>query len=251
MPSITTHIYIATKIRARLQGTNIQAHTGNLILGATYPDIRSMIKVPREQTHFSSLDVSNVGTGTEKMFASYPKLHELDDKNVSFICGYISHLVTDELWIIEMYRPHFGTHASIQDGIRNNLWDRAIQLDIDQTCRNALGKLDLIENMVNKSGQDIGINFIDDKNLIQWKEWVCKFIQKGPGWDRLRFHTSRMYENTEYFEQAMNLTNHFIESLPDSLNGPYSTVTPKKVSSFVEDAVEKSLQFATRYLNVS
>lgn len=251
MPSITTHIYIATKVSSKLQAANIQSHAGNLLLGSTYPDIRSMIKVPRELTHFSSLDVSNVSKGTETMFEYHPNLHDLDDKNISFICGYISHLVADELWITEMYRPYFGTNVSIQEQIRDNLWDRAIQLDMDQKCRNALGNLDLIENMLHKSEQGINISFIDGGKLTQWREWVCKFIQEGAGWDRLRLHTSRMYKNTQYFEYAINLTNEFIELLPDSLNGPYSIVTHKQVSNFIEDAAEKSLQFSTRYLNVS
>ena len=95
------------------------------------PDIRIITRGKRDDTHFVPLDFEREGDGIEGLFHSHPNLAQASDLNEptkAFIVGFASHLFTDELWILNLYRPYFGNREVFEDKLRGNLMDRALQL---------------------------------------------------------------------------------------------------------------------------
>ena len=111
MPNPPTHIDLALESMRRLEHPALEKYPGSFLLGSTAPDIRIITRDRREETHFVPLSNDVVGAGAENMLRCYPRLSMtsgLSGPTIAFIAGFISHLISDEVWIIHMYRPYFG-----------------------------------------------------------------------------------------------------------------------------------------------
>jgi hypothetical protein len=88
--------------------TDIDADRGAYYLGSTAPDIRAITRWDRERTHFFALDDFGHQDSVRSMFDAYPDLADrskVSAGTASFLAGYLTHLVLDEGWISEVYRP--------------------------------------------------------------------------------------------------------------------------------------------------
>src|SRR3546814_8038391 len=107
-------------------------------MGSTAPDSRVITRRDREETHFFTLhDLSDQDSVT-RMFRENPSLampSGLDAATTAFIAGYLTHLVLDETFIREIYRPHFGALSEINGDPKSNVLDRAIQYELDRRDR--------------------------------------------------------------------------------------------------------------------
>ena len=138
MPNLPAHIQMAQQAAARLGHPVLKAHEGAFLLGATTPDIRAMTKWPRERTHFAPLSVEEVGAGMRAMLEANPHLSVAATANEptrAFVSGYINHLIADETWICTVYRRFFGGGETPEGKVRGNMWDRAMQLDMDREAK--------------------------------------------------------------------------------------------------------------------
>ena len=65
MPNPPVHAALAFELADRLGQPVVDRHVGALLLGATAPDIRAMLSVDREHTHFSALDSTAIDAGVD------------------------------------------------------------------------------------------------------------------------------------------------------------------------------------------
>ncbi len=238
------HIQLASRVADRLGWDWLRDHAGSLYLGATAPDIRAMTKWPREQTHFAPLSVDRTGTGARNMFQIHP---ELADGNVSpatraFLVGYVSHLIADEAWITNIFRPHFdsanGRAGVVGAGVHAHIWDRALQLDMDRRA------LPLIDGSVrggetlHQADAGVEVGFLDSESLREWREWVCRFLGWEFSWDRLRRALNRIYRDDQGVQQAVD---SFIEGMPGSLERVYEKIPLEKIDSYQDGALDHVL----------
>ena len=254
MPNLPAHFHLAMQIASWLKDTSIKSSLGSMLLGSSTPDIRSLTKWPRERTHFAPLDITEVGQGVAVMFKDHPELSkqaQVSPATRAFLSGYISHLVADNLWILEIYQPYFGGASPTEEQVRANVWDRALQLELDWQARQSLDGMAEVRTFLQGSEAGVQVGFIDNPTLTQWREWLNDFAQWEFTWDRLKFATRRMYRNTERYEHAMQVAEEFLQRMPDSLEEVYSSVPRKNVASFAERATQRSLELIKRYLNVS
>ena len=117
MPALTVHTAIAKDVVDQIGASILDKQRGSLYLGATAPDIRVLTRWERERTHFFDLNEFEDQSGVESLFESYPALSSpsrLNEETASFVAGYITHLVMDELWITSIYRPFFGERSGLQ-----------------------------------------------------------------------------------------------------------------------------------------
>ena len=253
MPNLYAHFQLAMQTASQLNEICNTKVLGSLILGSATPDIRSMTKWPRDRTHFSPLSINRIGNGIVTMFKNHPSLN--DEKTINkttkaFLSGYISHLVADDLWILEIYRPYFDNAPTANQQIRANVLDRAIQLDMDLQAQEALDVPGEVNALLNGAGEGVKVSFIDQDNLHKWTQWLDEFTKSESTWDRLRFATARMYRNTTHFHQAMLEAETFLNHLPNSLEEIYSIVPKSKLTAFRKNVSAHSLNFIKRYLHV-
>ena len=249
MPNLPTHLNLASKVARRLGHPTVELHLGSFLLGSTSPDIRIMTKWKRDSTHFAPLNIERVGAGAEGLFQAHPGLADpsrVTDATKAFLSGYLTHLMADETWILDIYRPYFDGDQQFSDHVRANIFDRALQLDMDKMSRDELGDMDEVRSVLDGSESGVGVGFISSETLGRWREWVADFLTWEFSWDRLRFATQRMYRDDP---AAIEIVEEFLQCIPGSLEYLYDKIPGEKISSFREKVIEGSVRLIKEYLS--
>ncbi|MCI0901191.1 MAG: zinc dependent phospholipase C family protein [Chloroflexi bacterium] len=242
MPNLPMHIYLADQVAEQLDRSYVFDHLGSYYLGSTAPDIRAMTKWPREQTHFAPLSVEEVGTGTKAMFRMHPELQEdMSPASRAFLAGYVGHLAADEVWITSVFRPYFDTAEDSRltdDQIEANIWDRAMQLDLDRQALPQINGDSHPEKWLACSEHDVTMPFFEDGLLAEWKDRVGRFQVWEFTWDRLKGALNRLYRDDEDVQRTVE---KFLEGMPRSLEQVYEKVPEAEVSAYQERALAATI----------
>ena len=242
MPNLPMHIHLANAVAEQLDRSYVFDHLGSYFLGSTAPDIRAMTKMPREQTHFAPLSVEEVGTGTRTMFQMHPELREaMSPASRAFLAGYVCHLAADEVWITSVFRPHFDTDEESRltdDKVEANIWDRAMQLDMDRQALPQITGDTHPEKWLACSEHDVSMPFFENGLLTEWKDRVGRFQVWEFTWDRLKGALNRLYRDDEDVQQTVG---RFLEGMPRSLEQVYEKVPEGEVSAYQERALAATI----------
>lgn len=248
MPNLPTHIYIADQVARELDWGFVHDNLGSCFLGSTTPDIRAMTKWDREHTHFAPLSLEAVGDGTRRMFELYPELADAGSNNPAtraFVLGYVSHLTADELWITTMYRPHFAKGRTLAETDEEaQMWDRAIQLDMDRQAHEELDGFSLTSQVICNGEEGVEIDFLSPEALAEWREWVKRFMSWEFDWQRLKRALNRMYRDNN---DVQDMVDRFLADMPASLDAIYDKVTRERVEAYRQASVEQTLLLVKEY----
>ena len=248
MPNLPAHIGFAHRTAGRLQHPILESHMGQFLLGSMSPDIRIVTRGTREMYHFAPLDFEAVGEGVARLLQNNPHLGPSslhDGPTLAFVVGYITHLLADETWISDMYRPYFGNPVVFGDSTRGKVMDRALQLKLDRQAWDAVeSSIGILESAAD--GIDPG--FIPLETLDEWQHWTVEFLSKGFTWDRLRSMARRIAGGDDD-HPANAIANEFVESMPDSLEDLYLTVPLKKVEEYKEKTLDALEAAVSDYLS--
>ena len=251
MPNLPTHLSLAFQAAHRMGHPTIDRHLGSFLLGCTSPDIRIMTKWKRDQTHFASLEVQRIGAGIDGLFQTHPLIansSKVSDPTKVFLSGYFTHLVADEAWILDIYRPYFDDQQLFADRVQANIWDRALQLDMDKEARKELGDMEQVRSFLDGSESDVDVRFISPDILSQWRQWVIEFTSWEFTWERLRFAGWRMYQDDV---DAMAIVEEFLHCVPSSLERVYDKIRCGTIEAYREKVVGESIRLIGEYLSAS
>lgn len=227
---------------------NLEAHLGYFLVGATSPDIRVITRQSREQYHFTDLDFQDVGSGVRGMFGAHPELQELDGLDGptrAFVAGYITHLLLDETYIFNLFRPYFGNQDVVEDATTGRMLDRALQLDLDrEVWQQVGGVLEDIEFVPER----VQVGFLELEPLSKWRDWVFEVVTRGFTWDRLRYMARRIAASDDE-HPATDLVDDFLNQIPQSLNQIYDVVPRDAVADFKAKAVDSLVNAVGDYLD--
>lgn len=251
MPPLALHTVVAKEVADRLGHPFLDAERGNLYLGSTSPDIRVITRRDRRLTHFFDLSCFEEQSGVAELLRTYPELADigrLRPATVAFMAGYISHLVMDETWIIDIYRPFFGERSPLGGALKANIMDRAIQFALDRERHSDPQLMAHVLNEVARSDLGIDINFIDGETLLRWRETIAHLVRQPPGWDAFRYAAGR-----HLGEAGIDTPEAFREyarSLPDLIEATREYLTGERIQTFLEDSLRRSLEAVKEYLCV-
>ena len=251
MPNLPTHLSLASQAALKMAHPTIDSHLGSFLLGSTTPDIRILTKSQRDQTHFAPLQVQSIGTGVAGLFRAHPEIADsskVSDRTKAFLSGYLVHLVADEAWILNIYRPYFDDHQLFTDRVQANIFDRALQLDMDKAAREELRDLEQVRTLLDGSESGVEVQFISPETLGQWRQWVTEFTLWEFTWERLRFASRRMYKDDA---GAMERVEEFLQGMPGSLARLYDKIPGGTIEAYRETVVEESVRFIQEYLSAS
>lgn len=253
MPNLSAHLGMAKEAASRLKHPTVDRYLGAFLLGSVSPDIRIITRGKRDDTHFVDLDFQREGEGLDGLFQHHPHLAQaadLTEATQAFIVGYASHLFTDELWILELYRPYFGNREVFQDPLWGDLMDRALQLELDRREQLALGGLETLHPLMANAEEDVDVGFISTSTMSQWRQWMQGELDRRFTWDRLHFMGRRVISrNRDYSEaQVKEMVEEFLESVPNGLERIHQVMPKERFETFRERSIEDLLEFARGYL---
>ena len=247
MPHLATHIDLAWRAADRVGHRTLGANLGYYLLGSTSPDVRALTKRPREEYHFAPLDFAEVGAGVEGMLEAHPRLRSTagdDGPAAAFVAGYITHILLDEHWIAEVYRPFFGEGGLFADGVHADVMDRALQLELDRLSAGAVaGAL----RMMGEAKEPIDVGLMPPDTLAEWRAFVLELLGRGFSWDRLRFMARRIAAGDDN-HPAHRVAEEFLDSMPDSLDRLLESVTREDLFRFRERSVDSLAAALEEYL---
>lgn len=250
MPSLGLHLTAARSLAADLDSPLIESDRGAYYLGATTPDIRVLTKWDRAHTHFFDLDDFTDQDGVHRLFEREPALRDacsVGSSTAAFLAGYISHLVLDEDYITQVYRPLFGERGEFANEAMANVMDRLLQWEMDRLDRPDLESCIDIQQALAETAVEVSIDFIARETLIQWRDVTVDIISHPPTWERFHRIASRHLA-------AAGITGddnlaQFIEEAPHLLNRTLESVGYERIHEYLHGAKSRALRAMKEYLN--
>lgn len=254
MPNLPFHIDIAINLATKPHSSIGKVLLPKLVFGSTCPDIKAIIKYTRKQTHFSDLNVEYVGQGVEHLFKQHPNLPQQAKNNLnlkSFLIGYISHIIADEIWITEIYLKTFKNNdANNENKMKMNIMDRAIQLDMDQKIFNQLKK-NKIPQILKNTHEQLELPFLTNKDLYEWELWLSQFLTNPFSWDRLFFFVKRMYSKSAEEKKANEFVENLLSNKKKLTVNLKKTIPDNKIRSYKNNVIKRTIEITERYLNAN
>lgn len=220
---------------------------GYYLLGSTSPDIRVITRKDRSCYHFARLDFEEVGAGVAGLFHNHPDLSDArahSGATQAFVAGYLTHLLADETWIANMFRPFFGNPNVFEDGVLGLVMDRAMQLELDRRCwRDVNGIGGLFDIAVER----VDVGFIPGDTLADWAQWVTANLERGFSWERLRFMARRIAAGEEG-HPAHELAEAFVNDASSGLERIYQYIPRGSADDYEEAALSSLTRAVEVYL---
>lgn len=249
MPHLVFHMSVARELANTLCHPTLDAYRGAYYMGSTGPDMHILDGRKRSLSHFFELDELHEQNSVATFFEAHPELsrpNELGGGASAFVAGYISHLVIDELWITEIYRPVFGPDSPLGGDARANIMDRVLQYDMDleRRCRTEITRE--IRTVLLESDLDLGISFVDSASLLRWRDVAAEMLERPPSWDRFRYLAGRFLLSAGIDTEEK--LDEFLSTVPELLKEAKEHVTEPRMREFLRAVTTDSLVTLRRYL---
>lgn len=248
MPSLGSHLARARQVGIRLALPEVDADRGAFYLGATAPDIRVITRLDRSVTHFFDLRDFGDQDGVARMFEAHPALATpagLDAATTAFIAGYLTHLVLDETFISEVYRPSFGARSPLKEDAKANVLDRALQYEMDRRDRQDEVAMTEVRAAIEASMPVGGIPFIADEHLVQWVTVSADVAGQAADYSRFRRMMMRHLEGAGYDPAALDAA---CEDPHGLIREAFGVVSEERIERFWRDATDRMEARVRSYL---
>jgi len=208
-----------------------------------------LLKKQQEQTHFFNLEDERSESGARLIFKAHPDLAnrgKLNAATTSFVAGYLCHLVTDEVWINDIYRPFFGSSSPLGGEPMANLFDRLLQFELDRREREDKAKMEEIQAQICDWEPSMDTDFLGNIDLRQWRDFLCTAATREPSLSFFSFFAQRFLVPRQKVDPKQ--LEEFLSSAPAKLEWAIKYVTPQRLTAFRENAISQSLSIAREYL---
>jgi hypothetical protein len=239
---------LARQIAIDLGTPAIDDVIGPYVIGATTPDIRVLTRQDRKSTHYFDLAVHDHQDSVAMFLTEHARFldSDLDGETRAFAAGYITHLVMDEEYITQVYRPYFAEHDQLGGAIRANVMDRLLQFDLDRSYGNdPVVKQDLAAALA-CTVEGINAGFVDHATLERWRQVAADTASKQMDWDRMRGMISNHLRYAG-LKEGETLTE-FLDNLPTLLDDTIAHITSAEVDGFVQRSTDAARKAVERYL---
>jgi hypothetical protein len=241
---------IARDLARELSSSVVDAERGAFLLGSTTPDIRVLTRCDRSETHFFDLDDFTDQDGVHRLFEREPTLRDagsLDPQTASFMAGYISHLVLDEDYITQIYRPLFGERSVLKDESMRDLMDKALQFDVDLSERANAERVEDIKQALAEAAVEIEVGFLARETLQQWRDMTLDVFSQPPSVERFaRFINRRLGHVQEGDEARMA---QFVNEVPVLLRRTWEHVGEERMREYLHSSRTRALRSMKEYLS--
>jgi len=247
MPHLVFHMSVARELAGRLNSPIIDNERGAYYMGATGPDMHILSGSKRHTSHFFDLACIEKQDCIEAFFDAYPELRDakaLSPRTAAFVGGYLTHLVIDEIWITDIYRPFFGPQSPLGGDAQANISDRILQYEIDLQRRQDRETAAEIRAALLASPLDVQVKFVDNATLQRWRDVAADMLSRPPNWDRFRYLAGRFLKSAGVeTEQELE---EFLKTVPGLLRKAREQVGDEQIA--VERMTTLSLKTLRDYV---
>jgi len=249
MPPICLHLSIAREAAGLLCHPTVHQNMASYLIGAAAPDVQIITDASREDTHFFDLEDEGGESGVRRIFKAHPNLAKASKLNAvtkSFVAGYLSHLITDEIWIVDIYRPFFGRSSPLGRDPTANLLDRLLQFELDIREREDKARMKEIQAQICDWEPNVDVGFLGSLDLRQWRDFVCTAVIREPDLAFFPLFVHRFLLPRQKIDP--DLLEEFLSSMPAKLEWAIQYVTPQRLTAFRQKAISQSVTVAREYL---
>lgn len=212
---------------------------GPFLLGHTAPDIQTISKQARDETHFYSIPPTTDRPAYEALLAAHPRLaraESLPPAQAAFIAGYIAHLLLDELWLYDIFRCYFLPDWG---PLRERLFlHNVLRTWMDHQDQQRLNGS--VVTALRETEPHDWLPFVSDQYLRAWRDWLVE--QLGP---------AHSVETEEVFARRMGVPVAEMEAVlrsPQQMEERIFRRIPRAaLRSFYKTGYERSVALIARY----
>ncbi len=254
MPPLVTHMIAAVRAGGQVDadGLDLGRSNGDYLLGATTPDIRVLTRWDRERTHFFDIYDDGHQDCVENFFGAHRTFRDpsrLTQETRAWVAGYLTHVIMDQEYVLQIYRPYFGSRSLLGGGSRANLLDRVLQYELDRREREASHEMQQIRHALFGSAVEIDAGFVDRSLLERWRDTTAAMTEHPPDWERFSFIASRHLKGAG-IESESGL-REFMETIPELLDDTMSHVDQSALDGFFESTAERTAIILNEWLGAT
>ncbi len=249
MPHLAFHMSVAREMANLMSNAVLDANRGAFYLGSTGPDMRILSRADRMSSHYFDLDCLEHQSSTESFFRAHGDLREpsnLNGSTAAFVAGYLTHLVIDEVWITDIYRPFFGPESALGDDARANVLDRVLQYEMDLQRRRDRPAMEEIREQLVATNPSVRVDFVEGEMLARWREVVVDMMSRPSDWARFGKTASRFLALAGVSTDGE--IEQFMKTLPSLLEETKAHVGSEHIEAFLANANALTLKTLEEYL---
>ncbi|MEJ5311762.1 MAG: zinc dependent phospholipase C family protein [Anaerolineae bacterium] len=212
MPTPFQHLVYARDILAdaRLPETirqALDAHLGAFLLGNTAVDVQSLTGQPRFETHFYHVHGDATARAGETLLTMYPELanpQRLHSAHAAFVSGYLAHLVWDECWLRDVFRPFYMESSLWSDRLTRNIHHNALRVLMDRQAETTLRQWPALVPLLRRVQPGHWLPFVETEALCRWRDWVTDQLADPEAVETASVFAGRMGISPEHFETVIS-----------------------------------------------
>lgn len=210
MPTPVTHLIQAEEI---LRGgvlppdarDLLTRQRGPFLLGNTAPDVQTVSRQGRDETHYYTLPRTTDQPAYETLFAAHPHLaraQALPPAQAAFVAGYVAHLLLDEIWLELVFLRYF---------VGKGWAPRNERLFVHNVLRTWMDRRDQqrlngsVVAALRETKPQGWLPFVSDGDLGAWRDWLVE--QLSPG---------QVVQTAEVFAERMGVSAADVEAVLES-----------------------------------
>lgn len=221
MPTPFTHLAFARRLRedSRLPSslrTLVEAEWGSFLLGSVVADGHTLAGLKREDTHFYSYDRPMKQPPWQEMLTCHPSLlTPYNGSHQAFIAGCVGHLSMDEVWSVDMLRPHFVEREWAPRSLRwLMLHILLIYMDERDLAQLPSGMADDLHAV---QPQD-WLPFLSDEAIAGWGDVIYRQIKPGGLSETLEIFGGRINQTPEQLRAILDSAERMRRDLWDHIS---------------------------------
>ncbi|HOT92205.1 MAG TPA: hypothetical protein PLJ78_09425 [Anaerolineae bacterium] len=179
---------------------------GAYLLGNTAVDVQSITGQERFETHFYHVHGEADRRASEALLAAYPHLaapERLDAAHAAFISGYLVHLVWDECWLREIFRPFYMESSLWSDRLTCNVHHNALRVLVDRQAEAILRTWPDVVPLLRSVQPDHWLPFVDNTALCRWRDWLVTQLVDPAAVQTTQVFAERMGISPEHLEAVI------------------------------------------------
>jgi hypothetical protein len=246
MPTPVNHLMMAQEMRTSDGLSHVSLHLiegawGAFLLGSTGPDVQTVNRRSRRDTHFYDIPPRDDTPAHQALLTSQPELAQADrlaPDHAVFVAGYLAHLLADEAWWRQVFNPFFGVDAEWGEWRERIFLHNVLRTYLDREDQARLK--DGMGAALAQADPRGWLPFVPDEILRAWRDLLVAQLQPGHHVRTAEVFAARMRVPAQAVEEALNS--------PAQMARIFRHVPPEQLNSYRSQVLGRSIELINAYL---